>query len=93
MQNLRGSLKELLKKDKPWLMAPEYQESFEKMKKTLTSDLSLTLYDPSLDIIVECDASSYGIGACILHKLPDGSRKLWHTHLDPCYHLRSNNPK
>ena len=54
---------------------PECQESFEKIKKTLTLDLSLTHSDPTLDIIVASDASSYGIGACILHKLPDGSRK------------------
>ena len=51
------------------------QESFEKIKKSLTSDLSLTHYDPIFDIIVASDASSYGIGACILLKLPDGSRK------------------
>ena len=75
MQNLRGPLSELLKKDKPWLWTPECQESFEKIKKTLTSDLSLTHNDPTLGIIVASDASSYGIGACILHKLPDRSRK------------------
>ena len=75
MQNLRGPLNELLKKDKPWLWTfecqesfekikktPECQESFEKINKTLNSDLSLTHYDPTLDIIVAGDA-------CILHKL------------------------
>ena len=75
IQNLRGPLNESLKKDKPWLWTPECQESFEKIKKTLTLDLSLTHYDPNLDIIVASDASSYIIGACILQKLPDGSRK------------------
>ena len=75
MQNLRGPLNELLKKDKPSLWISEYQESFKKFKKTLTSDFSLTYYGPTLDIIVASDASSYGFGACILHKLPDGSRK------------------
>ena len=48
MQNLRGLLNELLKKDKPWWWTPECQESFEKIKKTVTSDLSLTHYDPSV---------------------------------------------
>ena len=88
MQNLREPHNEFFKKDKPWLWTPECQESFEKIKKTpecqesfekikktLTSDLSLTHYDPTLDIIVASDASSYGIDACILHELPDGSRK------------------
>ena len=75
MLNLRGPLNELLKKDKPWLWTPECQESFEKIKKTFTSDISLTHYDPTLDIIVSSDARSYGIGACIFHKLPDDSRK------------------
>ena len=58
MQNLRGRLNELLKKDKSWLWTPECQESFEKIKKPLTSDLSRTHYEPSLDIIVANDASS-----------------------------------
>ena len=75
IQNLRGPLNELLKKDEPWLWTPECQETFEKIKKTFTSDLSLTHYGPILDIIVVSDASSYGIGACILHKLLYGSRK------------------
>ena len=75
MQNLRGPLNEHLKKNKPWLWTPECQESFEKIKKTLTSDMSLTHYDPTLNIIVASDESSYGISVCILHKLPDGSQK------------------
>ena len=88
MQNLRGPLNELLKKDKPWLWTPECQQSFEKIKKSLTLDLSLTHYNPTLDIIVASDASSYGIGAC-----PMVHEKLWHSLLDPCYQLRSIIPK
>ena len=47
----------------------------QKIKKTLSSDLFLIHYDPTLYIIVASDTSSYGIGACILHKLPDCLRK------------------
>ena len=64
MQNLRGPLNELLKNT-------GMPRVVRNIKKALTSDLSLTHYD----IIVASDASSYGIGICILHKLPDGSRK------------------
>ena len=32
-------------------------------------------YNPESDIIVASDASFHGIGACMLHKMPDGSKK------------------
>ena len=46
-------------------------------------------YEPKLEIIVACDASSYGVGACILHKMPDGTKKpiahVSRTLLPPLY--------
>ena len=54
--------KRTAKKDKKWRWTPECQTAFEQIKKALTSDLFLTHYDPKLEIIVESDASSYGIG-------------------------------
>ena len=39
------------------------------------SDLFLTHYNLDLKIIVASDASSYGIGACILHKMTNGTTK------------------
>ena len=72
---------------------PECQESFEKIKKTLTSDISLTHYDPTLDIIVASDATHTAsvLAFSINNKM--AREKLWHTHLDPYYQLRSNIPK
>ena len=75
MPNLRAPLNELFKKDKTRSWTPECQTAFEKIKETLTSDLSLTHYNPKLDMIVASDASSYGVGAYMLHKLLDGTRK------------------
>ena len=75
MQDLRAPLNELLKKGKTWSWTTECQEAFNKIKEALTSNLFLTHFDPKLDLIVASDASSYGIGACILHKMPDGTNK------------------
>ena len=73
--DLRALLNELLKIKQLWMWTKECPQAFEKMKKILTSDLFLTHYNPGLEIIVANDASSYGIGACILHKMTDGATK------------------
>ena len=75
MQNLRGPLNELLKRTNHGYGSLNDKSHSKRSRKPPTSDLSLTNYDPTLDIIVASDASSYGIGTCIFHKLPDGSRK------------------
>ena len=54
---------------------PECQTAFDQIKKALTSDLFLADYDPKLEFIVARDASSYGVGTYILHKVPDGTKK------------------
>ena len=54
---------------------PECQTTFDQIKKALTSDLFLTHSDPNLEIIVASDTSSYRVGSCILHKMPDGTKK------------------
>lgn len=75
MHKLRAPLYEQLKKEKVWQWTDQCQETFEKLIKTLTSDLFLAHYDPKLEIIVASDASAYGVGSCILHKMPDGTIK------------------
>ncbi|XP_062713307.1 uncharacterized protein K02A2.6-like [Aedes albopictus] len=75
MHQLRRPLDALLKKDAKFTWSPECQKSFERFKEVLQSDLLLTHYDPALEIIVAADASQYGIGACLLHRFPDGSLK------------------
>ena len=75
VHDLRAPLKEILKKEKIWRWTAECQTAFDQIKTALTSNLFLTHYDPKLNIIVASDASSYGFGACILHKMPDGTKK------------------
>ena len=44
-----------------------------KFKEVLSSELLLTHYDPSAEIIVAADALSVGIGATLSYKFSDGS--------------------
>ncbi len=66
---------ELLQKGKEWVWSEQCQEAFEKTKKQLTGAPVLAHYDPQLPVIMACDASPYGIGAVISHKLLDGSEQ------------------
>ncbi|CAH8535475.1 unnamed protein product [Dicrocoelium dendriticum] len=75
MHSVRGPLNELLTKDKRWHWSEDCQKSFEEVKRMLCSDLMLTHYDPTLEIVVAADASKYGVGAVISHKFADGSEK------------------
>ena len=82
MHTLCAPLNEQLRKDKVWNWTMECKMAFEKLKEVFTSELFLTHYNPDLDIIVASDASAYGIGACILHKMPDGSTKTYSTRVE-----------
>ncbi|XP_038106552.1 uncharacterized protein K02A2.6-like [Culex quinquefasciatus] len=68
MHQLRRPLDLLLKKDAKWAWSDDCQRSFERFKELLKSDLMLTHYNPTLDIIVAADASQTGIGATIRHR-------------------------
>lgn len=75
MHIFKAPLDELLKKDSQWQWSSSCQWAFNKLKKSLSSDLLLTHYNPKLKIIVSADASNKGLGACIQHQMTDGSIK------------------
>ena len=49
--------------------------AFEASKELLTSAPLLVHFNPELELTLACDASAYGIGAVLSHKMPDGSEK------------------
>ena len=56
-----------LRTAKEWKFDVEEQHSFDELKKILMSNQVLTFYDPDLPLRVDCDASSYGLGAVLSH--------------------------
>lgn len=41
-------------------------------KHALSSSAVLLHYDPKKPIILKCDASPYGLGAVLMHRMPNG---------------------
>ncbi|XP_055616766.1 uncharacterized protein K02A2.6-like [Toxorhynchites rutilus septentrionalis] len=76
MRTIRYPLDELLKSSTSFIWTPECQQTFDKFKEILSSELLLTHYNPEQEIIVSADASSVGVGATISHKFPDGKVKV-----------------
>lgn len=76
MHELRAPLDRLLKKDVEWKWSEECQNSFDKFKQMLSSELLLTHYNPAYPVKVYADASNMGIGASISHVFPDGREKM-----------------
>ncbi|GBO34013.1 Transposon Ty3-I Gag-Pol polyprotein [Araneus ventricosus] len=55
--------------------APQ-EAAFQKLKKILSSDPVLMIFDPRKETTVTTDASSYGLGATICQKQADGRRSV-----------------
>ena len=65
----------LLWKDAKWCWKEKEEAAFQSSKQLLLSSKLLIHFDPQLDIVLACDASSYGVGTVLAHKMPDGSER------------------
>ena len=66
-------LYQLLKTSAKWRWTEEKEKTFNLAKRLLLSNNVLIHFDPTLDLLLSCDVSEYGIGAVLAHCLPDGS--------------------
>ena len=61
--------------NKPWKWTSICDQAFGDIKYALTSENTLTHYDPGLPVELSVDASPYGLGAVIMHVYPNGTRR------------------
>ena len=73
MASILAPLYKLLHKNVKWTWGKEQQSGFEQIKEQLKSDAVLVHYDPTKMLILSCDASPYGLGAVLAHRLQDES--------------------
>ena len=59
-------LRELLKKDVPFVWHDDHQRIYDDLKMCISSESCLTYYNPRKETVLEVDASQKGLGACLL---------------------------
>ena len=65
----------LLQKKKKWTWGQSQQNAFEQVKKLLKSSRVLVHFDDDLPLVLACDASPYGLGAVLSHRMPNGDER------------------
>ncbi|XP_055721195.1 uncharacterized protein K02A2.6-like [Salvelinus fontinalis] len=75
LSTLLAPLHQLLRKDVAWKWSERQEEAFAKSKVLLQSAEVLVHYSADRDLILSCDASSYGVGAVLSHRMENGAEK------------------
>lgn len=75
LSTVMAPLYKLLQKKQEWLWESPQETAFVESKELLLSSRVLAHFNPKLEIRLACDASNYGIGAVLSHKLPNGQEK------------------
>ena len=65
----------LLKRGTQWYWSGDQEKALKQAKQMLQSSSLMVHFDPSEDLILSCDASPYGVGGVLSHKMEDGSEK------------------
>ena len=68
-------LHQLLQQNVSWVWTSEHQKAFDAAKRMLSSAKALAHYDVNKPVKLFCDASAYGLGACLVYVMSDGSQK------------------
>ena len=66
LTELAEPIRELVKEKVPFNWGPEHQESFTMLKKELVRAPILAYYNPWKETVLQTDANTKGLGACLL---------------------------
>ena len=72
---LMAPLNKLRQKDVPYVWGREQQVAFDCLKQQLSSTTCLVHYNPDLQLILDCDASSVGVGCVLSHRMKNGDER------------------
>lgn len=75
LSTLLAPLHELLRKGTTWKWEAEQENAFEESKRLMQSSDVLVHYDSQKDLILSCDASPYGVGVVLSHRMPNGQER------------------
>ena len=78
MENLStplAPLYKLLRKGVVWRWGRPQRQAFDGAKELLSSPKLLVHYDATKELILTCDASPYGLGAVLAHRMEDGTER------------------
>ena len=77
LSTLLHPLHRLLQKGVKWEWTTEQSDAFSSIKQMMAAAPILTHYRHDLPLILEVDASPYGVGGCLFHDLPEGKRPVY----------------
>ena len=62
------NMRKLIRKDVVWNWTQEQEEEFNNLKTSITTTPTLNYYNVKEEVIIQCDASKYGLGAVLLQQ-------------------------
>ena len=75
LSSVVAPLHTLLQKGVAWVWKHDHEKAWMESKRLLKSPKLLIHFDSEKELLLTCDASSYGLGAVLSHRMVDGTEK------------------